>query len=104
LKPLLQTLQGFAVTAGVLMCFALFRQRHDLSVAGRRVALFCVACGLGAVLLLLPISIWRPLVDGRYASVVWGPLFPVLGAGLAIVRLRGTLAGGVAVTGAASRS
>ena len=104
LKPLLQTLQGFAVTAGVLMCFALLRQRHDLGSETRRAALFCVACGLGAVLLLLPISIWRPLVDGRYASVVWGPLFPVLGAGLAMARPRWALAGGIAATGAASLS
>jgi len=102
LKPLLQTLQGLAVTAGVVMCFELIRQRRDVGGGGRRAALFCVTCGLGAVLLLLPISIWRPLVDGRYASVVWGPLFPVLGAGLAMFRIRWMIAGGVAATAAAS--
>lgn len=102
LKPLLQTFQGFAVAAGVLMCFALVWRRRTLRAQGRRAVRYLVVCGVGAVLLLLPISIWQPLVDGRYASVVWGPLFAVAGAGLAAVPWRRAIAGGVALTAAAS--
>ena len=56
---------------------------------------------LGGVLILLGLSVWRPLVDGRYASVVWGPLFPLLGAGLALIPIRLVVAALLA-TGASS--
>jgi 4-amino-4-deoxy-L-arabinose transferase-like glycosyltransferase len=100
-RPLLQTFQGFAVLAGVISAAALITFRHRLPAPGRRAALFCAVCGVGAVLLLLGLSVWRPLVDGRYASVVWGPLFPLLGAGLALIPMR-LLVAALVATGATS--
>ena len=41
-------------------------------------------------------------MDGRYASVVWGPLFPVLGAGLALIADRRIAAGLLATSAVAS--
>jgi 4-amino-4-deoxy-L-arabinose transferase-like glycosyltransferase len=101
-KPLLLAMQGFAVAAGVFMAFTLLVRRHRLTPAGRRTAIFCAACGLGAAIALLLLSLWRPLLTGSYASVVWGPLFPLLGAGLALVAARWVVVAGVAATAAAS--
>jgi 4-amino-4-deoxy-L-arabinose transferase-like glycosyltransferase len=101
-KPLLLTMQGFAVASGVFMAFTLLVRRHRLTPAGRRTAVFCAACGLGAAIALLLLSLWRPLLTGSYASVVWGPLFPLLGAGLALVAARWVVVAGLAATAAAS--
>ena len=101
-KPLLLTMQGFAVAAGVFMAFTLLARRRRLTPEGRRIATFCAACGLGAAAALLLLSLWRPLLTGSYASVVWGPLFPLLGAGLALVAARWIVVAGVAATAAAS--
>ena len=88
-KVSLLALQGFAAGAGVLIgCAWLVFFRRRLSVQSRRAALFVVACGVGAVLMIMVLSAWKPVLDGRYASVVWGPLFAVVGAGFALVRVR----------------
>jgi uncharacterized membrane protein len=99
---LLWVLQGFAVAAALAAALALVAGRRRLSAEGRRAAAFCAVCGVGAVLLFFPLSAWRPLLDGRYASVVWGPIFPLLGAGLALIRVRGVTAALLAATAAAS--
>jgi mannosyltransferase len=96
-KPVMVVFQGFAVRAGILMIFALVARRLALTYEGRRAALFCAVCGIGAALLLFPLSIWHPLVDGRYAGVVWGPAYAVLGGGLAVAPLRRALTVGLAV-------
>lgn len=96
-KPAIVAFQGIAVRAGILMIFAYIARRFALTTQGRRAALFCTVCGLGAALLLFPLSIWHPLVDGRYAGVVWGPAYAVLGAGLAVAPFRRALTYGVAV-------
>ncbi|TMB90721.1 MAG: hypothetical protein E6J45_08325 [Chloroflexi bacterium] len=98
----LWTLQGLAVAAAVAAAFALVVRWRTLSAAEQRAAAFCAVCGGGAILLFFPLSLWRPLIDGRYASVVWGPLFPILGAGLALISVRGLVALLLAVTAAAS--
>jgi 4-amino-4-deoxy-L-arabinose transferase-like glycosyltransferase len=88
-KPILLTAQGFCAAAGVLVASAwLMFFRRRLSPSGRRAVAFLATCGVGAVLLLMALSVWRPLLDARYASVLWGPLFPLVGAGLALVRIR----------------
>ena len=76
--------------------------RRRLSPAGRRAALFVAGCGVGAVLLIMVVSAWKPVLDGRYASVVWGPLFALVGAGFALVRIRVLLAVCLCAIGAAS--
>jgi uncharacterized membrane protein len=101
-KPLLLTMQGFAVAAGVFMTFMLLIRRRRLTPAGRRTAIFCAVCGLGAAIALLVLSLWRPLLTGSYASVVWGPLFPLLGAGLALAGARWVVVASVVATAAAS--
>ncbi|MBV8193953.1 MAG: glycosyltransferase family 39 protein [Candidatus Dormibacteraeota bacterium] len=92
LHTLLTTLKGLACAAGLVAVFALILRRYALGPAGRQAAIFCATCGLGAVLLLFPLSIWHPLVDGRYAGVVWGPLFPLVAAGLAVLPIRALFA------------
>jgi 4-amino-4-deoxy-L-arabinose transferase-like glycosyltransferase len=101
-KPLVQTLQGVAVAAGVLAGFALWRWRRRLPSSGRRTASFCLWCGAGGVLLLLALSAWRPLVDGRYASVVWGVLFVLVAAGLVVAGSRRAAGLGIALMASAS--
>jgi 4-amino-4-deoxy-L-arabinose transferase-like glycosyltransferase len=91
-KPILLMLQGFAAAAGVLVASAwLLFFRRRLPPAGRVAVSFLATCGVGAVLLLMTLSVWRPLADARYASVLWGPLFPLVGAGFALVRIRALL-------------
>jgi hypothetical protein len=87
-KPWMQVFQGIATTAGLLLVIVVIVRRDALGAAGRRAALFCTVSGVGAALLLFPLSIWHPLVDGRYGGVVWGPTYAVLGAGLALAPQR----------------
>jgi 4-amino-4-deoxy-L-arabinose transferase-like glycosyltransferase len=92
-KVSLLALQGFAAAGGVLIgCAWLVFFHRRLSAQGRRAAHFLVVCGVGAVLMIMVLSAWKPVLDGRYASVVWGPLFAVVGAGFALVRVRLLLA------------
>ena len=92
-KVSLLALQGFCAAAGVLIgCAWLVFFWRRLTQAGRRAALFLVGCGAGAVLMIMVVSAFKPVLDGRYASVVWGPLFAVVGAGFALVRIRALLA------------
>jgi 4-amino-4-deoxy-L-arabinose transferase-like glycosyltransferase len=98
----LWTLQGLAVAASVGGAVVLVVRWRSLRPAQHRAALYCAVCGGGAILLFFPLSLWRPLIDGRYASVVWGPLFPLLGAGLALVKARSILALLLASAAAAS--
>ncbi|MFN2583070.1 MAG: glycosyltransferase family 39 protein [Candidatus Dormibacteria bacterium] len=105
-KPVFQGLQGITMAIEVLAIAGLVMCRRTLGSEGRSAAWFCTTCGVGAVALLVPVSIWHPVVDGRYASVMWGPLFAVVGAGLALVPLRRPLRqmvfGGIALTAVTS--
>ena len=102
LRPLLQCLQGLAGAAGILAVALLAWKRAALPATGRRALRFCATCGGGALVLLVALSFWRPLVDGHYASVLWGPLFALVGAGLALLRFRAVLTAGLVATGSAS--
>jgi 4-amino-4-deoxy-L-arabinose transferase-like glycosyltransferase len=91
-------LQDLAVVAGfVALGAGLFAWRR-LERDGRRAAGFCLLASSGVVALAV-ISIWRPILDARYASVMWLPLFAVAGAGLAAMprRFAGVLLAAVAV-------
>jgi 4-amino-4-deoxy-L-arabinose transferase-like glycosyltransferase len=102
-KVSLLALQGFAAGAGVLIgCAWLVFFRRRLTPGGRRAALFVTGAGVGAVLLIMAVSAWKPILDGRYASVVWGPLFALVGAGFALVRVRLLLPICLCAVGAAS--
>ncbi len=102
-KVSLLALQGFAAGAGVLIgCAWLVFFARRLSPEGRRAALFLVVCGAGAVLMIMVLSAWKPVLDGRYASVVWGPLFAVVGGGFALIRVRSLLVVSLCAIAAAS--
>lgn len=97
-KPWMQVFQGIATASGILLIFVVIARRAALGAAGRSAALFCTVSGIGAALLLFPLSVWHPLVDGRYGGVVWGPTYAILGAGLALLPGRRWVAAGLAAT------
>lgn len=97
-KPAMQVFQGVAMAAGILLLGVLVARRRRLGDPRSRAAAFCAVCGFGAALLLFPLSLWHPLVDGRYAGVVWGPAYALLGAGLALVASRRLVAAALVAT------
>ena len=97
-KPWMQVFQGIATAAGLILIIVAVARRRSLQPARRRAALFCTISGIGAALLLFPLSIWHPLVDGRYGGVVWGPTYAILGMGLALLPRRRLVAAGLAAT------
>jgi mannosyltransferase len=91
-------LQVVAVVAGTLALAGMARAWPGLSDPGRRAAGFClVACG--GVIALAAVSVWRPILEARYAGVMWLPLFALAGVGLAAMprRAAGALLVAVAV-------
>lgn len=85
--PTLIALQGLAVVAGSAALIAAAAASRHLDLDGRRAAGFCLAATSGVVL-LAAVSIWRPILDGRYAGVMWLPLFALVGVGLAALPRR----------------
>ena len=83
----LVALQAGAVALGVLALSALAVQWRTAAVARRGVA-FLAGCSLGGMAMLVLVSAWHPLVEARYASVMWGPLVLVVAAGLATIPWR----------------
>jgi Dolichyl-phosphate-mannose-protein mannosyltransferase len=76
-------LQGLAITgAGTATLAVLFPLPWDAPWRRRRLA-FVAMCGLGAAVLIALVSVKQPLLDARYVSVVWTPLFAVVGLGVA---------------------
>jgi 4-amino-4-deoxy-L-arabinose transferase-like glycosyltransferase len=66
---------GFAALAGAAVAW------RRAGSEGRRAAMFCLIAASG-VAMLAAVSIWRPVLDARYASVMWLPLFALAGVGL----------------------
>ena len=81
----LQTLQGVAVVIGAVGVMSLLARRHRLAEPTRRSCAFLALCSLGALSLLVLISAWHPLVEARYASVIWGPLVCLVAVGFSEV-------------------
>ena len=99
--PALAALQVLAVAAGVAAlagtCLAWGRRGPEhvglehvgpegpraegLGPEGRRAAVFCLLASSGVVLLAVA-GLWRPLLDARYASLMWLPLLALAGVGL----------------------
>ena len=86
-KLILQTLQGSVIAAGTLS-FGLLIARRRFLESGTRVAGFAAVAGLGAIAVLVVISLWRPLLEARYVSVMWGPLVVLLGVGVSLIPQR----------------
>lgn len=105
--PLNTWVSGFAVlralqvagdVAGCLVLVALVVNRRRLTAAGAETAAFLgltVAVGVGVMLLA---SFYHPLEDGKYLGSAWAPLYPLLGAGLATLRLRRIAVSAAALT------
>lgn len=86
-RVLIQWTQGFAIGFGGLAGFLLIL--HTIFRANseqRRTRAYLLATGLGALALLLLVSLARSLVEARYASVLWPPLAVLIGVGIAQVR------------------
>jgi len=91
-------LQDLAVVAGFAALGAAVFAWRRLDADGRRAAVFCLLASSGVALLAV-VSLWRPLLDARYAGVMWLPLFALAGVGLAAMprRVAGLLVAAVAV-------
>ena len=101
--PLFYVLLAAQIAAAIVSAIglaALVVRRRRLTPDGARAAIFCLlACG--GVVVLAAVSIWRPLLEARYAGVMWLPLFALAGAGLALMprRAASVLICAVAVAG-----
>ena len=84
-REALVALQVLAVVAGSLAVAAALAFRRGPEA--RRAAIFSlIACS--GVVALATVSFWRPLLEARYAGVIWLPLFALAGAGMAAVPRR----------------
>jgi mannosyltransferase len=83
---LLVTAQAFSLLgasiAGAAVLFGVARP----VVSGWRGGWYLAVAGLGAIGILALLSLRSPIWDARYASVLWPPLVPLLGLGLARLR------------------
>ena len=84
----LQALQVVAIFCGAAALLPLVRGWRRLGVRERQAASFCAVAGGAGVLLLALVSVWRPVLEARYASVLWPPLFALAGVGLALASRR----------------
>jgi hypothetical protein len=74
-------LQVVAAVAGWLALAAAAWVWRRLSPESQRAAIFCLlACS--SVAALVVVSLWRPLLEARYAGVMWLPLLALAGTGL----------------------
>lgn len=88
LKLPLQALQVVAILGGAATLVPLALRWRGLPPVTRRAATYCGVAGGAGVLLLALMSAWRPLLEARYASVLWPPLFALAGVGLALAPRR----------------
>jgi mannosyltransferase len=95
-REALVALQVLAVVAGSLAVAAALALRRGTEA--RRAAVFLLLACSGVVALAV-VSFWRPLLEARYAGVMWLPLFALAGIGLAAVprRIAATLLVALAV-------
>jgi hypothetical protein len=94
----LRIIEGASVAAGVValaaVAFSSVRLRRD---EAHTASLLGLTGGIGVALIVL-VSFWHPLEDGRYFSDAWAPLFPLVGAGLALIPWRRVSFAAAAVT------
>jgi 4-amino-4-deoxy-L-arabinose transferase-like glycosyltransferase len=81
-SAVLATLQAAAVVVGCAALAALGVAWRSLNRDARRAAAYCLLASSGVAMLLVA-SIWRPILDARYANLMWMPVFAIAGAGLA---------------------
>ena len=88
---LLVTAQGFSLVGASLGGAAVLVGIARPSASGWRGGWYLAGAGLGALGILALLSLRTPIWDARYASVVWPPLVPLLGLGLARMRVLAVL-------------
>jgi mannosyltransferase len=97
-REVLLALQVVAAAAGSIALAVVALRWRGHEPEARRAATFLLFSCSGVVVLAL-VSIWRPLLEARYAGVMWLPLFALAGAGLVSLprRFAGALLVAVAV-------
>jgi mannosyltransferase len=84
---LLLGLQGVGIAGvGIAVLAVGLRAARRAAATARRALTYVVGCGLGAPVLIALVSVVHPVLDARYVSVVWTPLFAVVGLGLSRLR------------------
>jgi len=96
----IDAIQGAAIVVwGVALAgLAIWLRTADRDV--RRATTFCLLACTG-VLVLVIVSVWRPILDARYAGLMWMPVLALAGVGLATLP-RPAAAIGVAVVATSS--
>jgi 4-amino-4-deoxy-L-arabinose transferase-like glycosyltransferase len=84
----LRIIEGASVAAGVVGLAAVVLNRRRLHRDEAHAASMLGLVGGIAVAMVIVVSIWHPLEDGRYFSTAWAALFPLAGAGLALIPWR----------------
>jgi 4-amino-4-deoxy-L-arabinose transferase-like glycosyltransferase len=79
---------GTLLVGGVAALLLLYHLAVRADHRERRATGYVLAVGLGAIGLMLAISLRKSLVEARYASVLWPPLTVLLGVGLSRIRPR----------------
>jgi hypothetical protein len=94
--------EGACIVAGLIGLAAVVINRRMFQASGAHAAsLLALSAGVGVGVILL-VSFWHPLEDGRYLGTAWAPLYPLVGAGLATLQWRRVAVGAVAVMAAMS--
>lgn len=83
---LLVTAQAFSLLGASISGAAVLLGLARPVVSGWRGGWYLAVAGLGAIGILALLSLRSPVWDARYASVLWPPLVPLLGLGLARLR------------------
>ena len=84
LGSILLALQVVAAVAGALALAALAARRRQLAPEQRRAAGFALL-SCGGIVALAAISVRVPLLEARYAGLMWLPLFALAGTGLTLL-------------------
>jgi len=93
----LRTLEVACIVAGLIALAALVINRRMLQAAGVQAAALLGLSVAVAVAMIILVSFWHPLEDGRYLGTGWAPAYPLIGAGLATLPWRRVAAGAAAV-------
>ena len=94
----LRLIEGASIVAGVAALAAVALSSKRLGRDQAEAATVLGLIGGIAVALVILVSFWHPLEDGRYFSTAWAPLFPLVGAGLALIPWRQAAFAAAAVT------
>jgi 4-amino-4-deoxy-L-arabinose transferase-like glycosyltransferase len=98
----LEAVQALVVVVGLGALVWVLARWRTRTAELRRSAGYLGLGALGAVGGLVVISVWHPLVEARYASVMWGPLVCLVGLGFAEIPWRRIAPVALASTGAAA--